>query len=301
MKGRKKLRGLVCGIAGGICWGFSGCCGQYLFEQKNVPSGWLTAVRLLCAGIILLLVSVIAQRQNLTAALRDRRDLMRILSFGVFGLMLCQLSYLTAISYTNAATATVIQYVGPVLVMLVVCVGQKRLPHFFEGVSVLLALTGTYLLATHGDPGSLAISPRGLFWCIAAALSVVFYTLIPGYVVAKRSSVVVNGVGMLAGGLVLAAVFRIWRIPQGLDAAAWLAIAAIVVVGTVLAFSLYLQAVSDIGPIQASVISSVEPVSSAVISFLWLKTSFSPMDLLGFFLIVSTVFLLAIRGKNRRA
>ena len=40
-------------LAGGTCWGFSGCCGQYLFEQKGIEAPWLVAVRLFFAGIIL--------------------------------------------------------------------------------------------------------------------------------------------------------------------------------------------------------------------------------------------------------
>ena len=39
-------------LVGGTCWGFSGCCGQYLFEQKGMEAPWLVAVRLFFAGII---------------------------------------------------------------------------------------------------------------------------------------------------------------------------------------------------------------------------------------------------------
>ena len=225
---------------------------------------------------------------------------MRILCFGVLGLMLCQLSYLTAIKYTNAATATVIQYTGPVLVMAVVCLWNRRLPRAGETAAILLAVAGTFLIATHGDPAHLVISQRGLAWCVVAALSVVAYTLLPGNLGQRYSSVVLNGVGMTAGGMVLTLLFRAWTIPVVLDGQTLAALAAIVVVGTVLAFSLYLQAIHDIGPVKASIIASVEPVSSAVISWLWLGSSFQPVDLLGFACILSTVFLLS-HGKGRAA
>ena len=54
MNGQKTLRGTVCAILGGVCWGVSGTVGQYLFTQKGIDSGWLTVVRMLCAGAILL-------------------------------------------------------------------------------------------------------------------------------------------------------------------------------------------------------------------------------------------------------
>ena len=59
---------------------------------------------------------------------------------------------MTAISYSNAATATVLQTLNLVLIMLVTCLRLRRRPRRVEAVSLLLALLGTYLLATGGDP-----------------------------------------------------------------------------------------------------------------------------------------------------
>lgn len=296
---KKKLRGVLCAIIGGTCWGFSGCLGQYLFSEKSMDSYWLTTVRLLSSGIILLIISLFAQRKNLIETLKCKTDFLRVACFGVFGLMLCQLSYLTAIKYTNAATATVIQYAGPVLVMIVVCVIDRKLPRAPEVASAVLATVGTFLIATHGDPSNLAISKQGLIWCVVAALTVVTYTLIPGDVTERRSSVVVSGLGMTMGGIVLLLVLRVWRIPVSLDFGAVLALIGIILIGTVAAFSLYLQAISDIGPVKASILASVEPVSSAIISWLWLKNRFAPVDLIGFACIISTVFLLALKKDGK--
>lgn len=296
---KKKLRGVLCALIGGMCWGFSGCFGQYLFSEKNMDSYWLTTVRLLSSGIVLIIISLFAQRKNLIETLKCKKDFMRIACFGIFGLMLCQLSYLTAIKYTNAATATVIQYSGPVLVMVVVCVINRKLPKIPEAASVILATVGTFLIATHGNPSNLAISKQGLVWCISAALSVVLYTLIPGDVTERRSSVVVSGLGMTMGGIVLFFALGVWRIPVSLDLGALLALAGIILIGTVAAFSLYLQAISDIGPVKASILASVEPVTTAVVSWLWLGSRFAPMDLLGFACVISTVFLLALKKDGK--
>lgn len=296
----KKLRGVLCALIGGICWGFSGCLGQYLFSEKNMDSYWLTTVRLLASGLVLIMISLFTQRKNLIAAFKCKKDLLRIACFGVFGLMLCQLSYLTAIKYTNAATATVIQYAGPVLVMMVVCIMNRKFPKIPEVMSAVLATVGTFLIATHGDPSNLAISKQGLVWCIIAALTVVTYTLIPRDVTERRSSVVVSGLGMTVGGVVLLLILRVWRISVSFDFETILALTGIILIGTVAAFSLYLQAISDIGPVKASILASVEPVSSAVISWAWLKSTFKPMDLIGFACIISTVFLLALKKENKQ-
>ena len=297
MKG-KKTRGTIFAVIGGISWGFSGCCGQYLFDCKGIDPYWLSAVRLLTAGIILLCIAFFTSRKNLIDIWKSKSDAVKILCFGVLGMMMCQLSYLLAIRNTNAATATVIQYVGPVLVMVVVCISKRKLPTFTEFLSLILALVGTFLIATHGDPSNLVISPIGLMWCILAALAVVTYTLIPGDLTARRSGVVVSGYGMTIGGIVLSLICRVWSIPVHLDFETWLALCGIIIIGTVIAFSLYLQAVSDIGPVKASIIASLEPVSCAVISWLWLDTSFDRADILGFAAVISTVFCLSIHSNS---
>ena len=297
----KVLRGTLCAVIGGIFWGFSGCCGQFLFSEKNIDPYWLTGVRLLSSGAILLLAALFTQRKNLTGILKNKKELLQAVCFGIFGLMLCQLSYLVAIDYTNAATTTVIQYAGPVLVMVAVCFLHRRLPVFAEVASLVLAVFGTFLVATHGNPSSLVISEEGLVWCIIAALTVVTYTLLPGKLPEKRSSTVVNACGMLAGGVVTFFLFRIWEIPVALDLAALGGIAGMVLFGTVGAFTLYLQAISDIGPVRTSILASVEPVASALISWAWLGNTFEMIDILGFACIISTVFLLALRKKEEKS
>ncbi len=289
----KQAKGTLCALIGGICWGFSGCCGQYLFSQKGLDSGWLTVTRLISAGVILPLLSCFTQKENLIGTLRDKKDLLTVVLFGVLGMMFCQFSYMNAIALTNAATATVIQYTGPVLVMVIVCLRALRMPTLREALALLFAVSGTFLIATHGNINSLVLSAEGFLWCALAAISVVLYTLIPEKTIPKRSSTVVSGLGMSVGGIVLFFLVRAWETEVTLDASALLAVAAIVIIGTVLAFSLYLQAIADIGPVRASVIASIEPLSSAVIAWMWLGQSFAPLDIVGFVLIISTVFLLA--------
>ena len=89
---------------------------------------------------------------------------------------------------------------------------------------------------------------------------------------------------------------RPWNIPAELTLYSLFALGGMVLVGTVLSYTLYLQGVNDIGSVKASMLACVEPVSAALFSFFWLKTRFAPADILGFALILSTVFILS---KNK--
>ena len=60
-----------------------------------------------------------------------------------------------------------------------------------------------------------------------------------------------------------------------------------------MAYSLYLKGISEIGPVKASMLASVEPVAATLFSFLWMGTHFEFIDVAGFVLILATVFLLS--------
>ena len=287
------LRGILCTLAGGACWGFSGACGQFLFQEYQIDAFWLTAMRMLISGILLLGYLLAAQPTKLKVIWQEKQDVQQLLFFALIGLLACQFTYLKAIEHTNAGTATVLQYLGPLLIMIYACVKGSRLPSKNEGIAIIFALAGTFLLATHGNVHTLVISTQGLFWGIGAAIGLFFYTLIPTRIIAKFGSWVVTGYGMLIGGGCLALVMRIWQIPVHLDLAGFLALAGIIIIGTLVAYTLYMQGVQDIGAVKASMLASVEPVSATLFSALWLGTSFVFMDFIGFLLIMSTVFLLA--------
>ena len=219
------LRGVLCTLLGGCCWGFSGNCGQYLFHYHGVDPVWLTAVRMMSAGAIATAIVAVRNRQALKACFTDKHDRIVMLLYGVFGLLLSQYTYLEAIEATNAGTATVLQYVGPVLLMVLVCFTGRRLPKPYELVSIVLVVAGTFLLATHGNVHTMVINPEGLFWGLFAACTLVLYTLLPksittaigmglseelgGMVSVTIASIIISGV---TGNMLASVVFKVFRI-----------------------------------------------------------------------------------------
>ena len=51
---KEMLLGTFLTIVGGILWGISGVCGQFLFQNKEVTAAWLVPIRLVTAGLLLL-------------------------------------------------------------------------------------------------------------------------------------------------------------------------------------------------------------------------------------------------------
>ena len=295
---RRFWRGIVCALVGAGLWGFSGACAQFLLSNYDITPPFVTAVRMLGAGLLFLVVLAARQRERLAAMLADRRTLGRLAVFGAGGLYLCQITYAIVIDYTNAGTATVLQCTGIAFVMLFTCIVGRALPRAKELVGLGAALFATWLIATQGDSSALSLPLPGLVWGIANGLSVAFYIMYPKKLFAEWGSFVVTGIGMLVGGVAAALVWLAGSVAGGaglalptLDAAGFLVFGLIIVVGTFAAFALYLHGVSIVGSVKGSLLGAIEPVSATAFSALWLGTAFSGADWVGFVLMIAMIFL----------
>lgn len=300
MKNNTGLKGIICALSGGILWGISGTIGQYLFMYKGVNSEWITTVRMLMAGIILLGFVGIKAPKSLLPIWKCKKDVLWLILFAIFGLMNCQYTYLTTISYSNSATATALQYLGQAFILIVTCIRMWRKPTGEEGIALILAVGGIFLLTTHGRLDSLVLSPQASFWGMGAALALMLYTLLPGSLIERYGSGVITGYGMLIGGIVLGCVTKVWEVKVTLDFGLIIGILGIVIFGTAISFTLYLQGVSEIGGVKASLFACIEPISAALTTTLWLKTSITPMDWVAFGMILLMVLCLAIPERKSK-
>lgn len=291
---KNKLKGILFAMTAAIFWGFSGNCGQYLFSYKNMDPTWLTACRLLIAGSILCIFARFTEKDRL-AILQNKRDIIMLMAFSIIGLAFCQYTYLLTISYSNAGTATVLQYLGPVFLLLFTCLTAKRWPRFLEIVAILLALGGTFLLATHGKIGTLVLEKRVLVWGIISAVSLMLYTIMPEGLVKKYGSTVVTAYAMLFGGVLFSLMLPIWHCEAIWDLSAVLALLGVVLPGTAIAYLLYLKAVALIGPLKTSLFATVEPLAAMFFSSVWLGTSFQTADYAGLVCISVMVILLTLQ------
>ena len=294
-----QLRGTLLTLAGATCWGISGCLGQFLFASRALSAGWLVSLRLVVAGALLTALGFVFEGRRMVAVFTNRRDTLRLLVFAVFGMMFCQYTYYSAVQYANAGTATVLQTLSAVFILVYNCLRAHRAPRRLELVAVAGALTGTLLLATHGNFTSLALTPRGLLFGLLAAVGAMLYTLLSiGLLGDGYSTWSVVGFGMLFAAVPMWAIFRPWQTAVQWDAQLVLVLAGIITIGTAVAFSLYLTGAAIVGPLKASLLGSAEPLTAILISAVFLGARFTGWDLAGFALILATVSLLSLPKKD---
>ena len=288
---RKVAIGVTATLLGGFFWGFSGTSASLLFSRYQVDTLWLLSVRQIFAGLLFMIVVLARDRQRLVRLWTTPAHAREQLLFTIFGLLLNQFGYLMAVRLTNAGTATVLQCLQLVIIMVVTCVRRHRSPRRREAAGLVLALVGTFLIATGGNVSQLSISPLGLVVGLLAALGAALTALIPTRVLPEYGSSIVTGSAMLVAGMVSCAFIRPWENPPALDASGIAALAVFIVVGSFLAYFLYMQGIKDLGGMRASMIATIEPISAAVTSALMLGTVFAPTDIVGFAAIIIMVFL----------
>lgn len=293
---REKRLGTLITLIAGIAWGLSGVSGQYVMS-RGLSVGFLTSLRLLVSGIVLLGLAFVTGKEQLLAVLKKKTALVGIFIFALFGLVLNQMAYLQAIHHTNAGTATVLQYLCPVLVLTYSCLKDRKKPRGIELVSIVLAIVGTVLIATHGQLDKLAVTPSGLFWGIFSAFTYALYIILPGKLIAQYGSLAVIGCGMLMGGFVVTLGLKTWQYDFFLDSGILLGLLGIIGIGTIFAYTAFLKGVSMVGPVTASLLASIEPIASVFFAVGLVNEHFHAIDVIGMLFILLAVLCISLKDS----
>ena len=91
---------------------------------------------------------------------KERKDVIWLIAFGLAGLLLCQYTFLAAIKHSNSATATVLQSLNVVLMAIVMAVWNKKMMSRIQIAAIVLAFSGTYLIATKGSLTSMDLPDK---------------------------------------------------------------------------------------------------------------------------------------------
>lgn len=301
METTREVKGIVLASVSATFWGVSGAIAQTLFDTTDINSIWLTGIRMLGAGIGLLLISLVT-KVDLWSIWRHPSDLLQIAGYTLLGLMPVQFTYFLTVEASNAATATILQFMGPVFIAIWLVVAHQQWPTRSEGLAIVLAVAGSFLLVTHGNPATLVISVWALIWGLLSGVTSATNTLMPTKLLTKYSAMTVNTWSMLLGGLLFNLVQPFWSIQIPLTVANISKLGFVVVFGTLLAFLFFLESLNYIRPTVVSLLDAFEPLSATVIAVVLLGVNFGWLDIFGSLLIISTVFILAIGQRhNERA
>jgi drug/metabolite transporter (DMT)-like permease len=283
--------GYVLAATAAVLWATGAVTAKWMFDtlSLDVDPSVLSGARAVLAFAVTLVYLVLFRRAPLQAR---RRDLPFLAAFGVLGLAMVHFTYFKTISLTGVATAILLEYLAPILVLLisVAFLGERFTWALPAGVALSVAGTALMVGAAGGGRG-LAVTPEGLAWGLASACFFALYTVMGKYASPRFSpwTLLVYGLGAasLFWIVVLGGPQRIWAVltyPPSLAGALYVA-----VFSTVLPFAAFLTALHHIDATKASVTASLEPAVAGVIAYVVLGESLTPVQLLGGLLVLAAI------------
>ncbi|ANZ32628.1 transporter [Staphylococcus carnosus] len=294
-RNQKRWPGFVLVIIGAVFWGVGGTVSQWLFENKHLPVTWFVGVRLLVSGLLLILTSFFLEGKKTITIWTDKKAIIKLIVYSLLGMLGVQYCFMATIHYGNAAVATLLQYLGPVIIILYLVATKVINFKWKEGIAVTLALGGAFLLLTNGSLATLSVPMPAIVWGLMSAFAMAFYTIYPVQLLAKWGTVNVVGWAMFIAGIFLNFLHPIWQVDtSNWDIRVLIYIFISVILGTMFAFWLFISSLNYLYPQEASVLGTIEPLTAILLSVVWLGVSFGIWQVAGVGCIVLMVIFLAV-------
>lgn len=295
----ERLKGIVMIISGAMFWGATGPMMEWLLTNTEMSVSFMLMIRLLLAGIILLTMLKL-QGKKISLPWRQKVWARQLLIFGVVGMLGVQFTFVSSIDTSNAIIATLFQFLAPIYIILFVSWSHKKYPPIVQVLGMIVTLGGLFLLLTNGSLADFSLSGIAVFWGIAVGLAFSFYTLYPAHLMQVWGVLLSVAWAMVIGGLVLLVVQFVPIMKQLKLLTEWdavLMLILVIIVGTA-AFSLFLGSMKYISPIEASILSSFEPLTAMGISVIWFGQALGFWQFVGAITMLLGVMWISVAGSK---
>lgn len=291
-----RRKGIFLVITGAIFWGIGGTVAKKLFDEYQIDVNWLVTTRLLIAGFLLLAIQFFrADRSQIFDVWKNRQTAFHFIIFGLIGMLSVQYTYMASIEHGNAAVATLLQYLAPVMIIVYLLLRKLTVFTRTDMWTVTLALLGSFFLLTNGSVSQLSVPATAIVWGVLSGIALAFYTLYAVPLLKQYDSLVVVGWAMIIGGFALGFIHPPWQIDiETLDLEAYLYLIFVILFGTMVAFWFYIESLQSLQPKESSLLGSMEPLAAVLTTVFWLKEPFGIFQWLGALCIIGMIFLLAI-------
>jgi len=215
------------------------------------------------------------------------RILLQLIGMGALGYVGQSFSYLTAIKYASAGLVALLLYLYPMFVFVLSVIVLREKITWIKILAIVIALIGTALTV---DPAGGQL--KGILLAVFAALIYSVYIIVGTNVMKHVSAVQSSTIIFASAG----AVFGIFTAVNGASFPAsnsgWFAISGVVLIATVIPVVLFLGGLERVGPTNAAMLSTLEPVVTVLLAAWLFQERLNLVSLLGGGLILIAVILL---------
>jgi drug/metabolite transporter, DME family len=300
------VRGYLYIASAAFLWGVAATLGRAAFTGRLLPKGQairpidpliLSQSRTTFSFIVLMVALVLLRGwKRLRLPVSDFR---RMFVLGIFGVAASNYLYYLAIQKTNVATAIILQYTAPILVLLYTVARGLQKPTVQRISAVGLAVTGIALVIGIFGSSGFRLDAIGVIAALGAAFSFAFYNVGGHSILARYDRWTVLLYVIFSASLFWIVVNPPWKIAAAhYSVDQWLFLLVFSLISVLAPFSLYFAGLQHLEPTRAIVVSCLEPVFSIVIAAVALGEVMRPLQTFGIVLVL--VAIVVVQLPDRR-
>lgn len=300
------VRGYLYIASATFLWGVAATLGRAAFTGRLLPKGQtlrpidpliLSQSRATFSFGILLFALVLLRgwrRLRLPAA-----DVGRMFALGILGVAASNYFYYLAIQRTNVATAIILQYTAPILVLLYTVARGRQRPTLQRVVAVGLAVAGIALVIGIFSSGGFRLDTIGVMAALGAAVSFAIYNIGGHSILARYDRWTVLLYVILGASLFWIVVNPPWKIVAAhYSGGQWLFLVLFSLLSVLAPFSFYFAGLQHLEPTRAIVVSCLEPVFSIVIAAVALGEVMRPLQAVGIVLVLVAIVVVQLPDRG---
>ena len=305
---RKPLRGYLYIASAAFLWGVAATLGRAAFTGRLLPKGQtlrpidpliLSQSRTTFSFIVLLFA--LGMLRGWKRLCLPIADFGRMFVLGILGVAASNYLYYLAIQRTNVATAIILQYTAPILVLIYTVARGLQKPTLQRVAAVGLAVTGIALVIGIFSSSGFRLDTIGVLAALGAAFSFAFYNVGGHSILARYDRWTVLLYVVLSASLFWIFVNPPWKIAAAhYSGDQWLFLLLFSLISVLAPFSFYFAGLQHLEPTRAIVVSCLEPVFSIVIAAVALGEIMRPSQTLGILLVLVAIVVVQLPDRRLR-
>ena len=223
------------------------------------------------------------------------RFLLGLMLMGGIGYVGQSFCYFTALTMASAGLVAILLYLYPAIVVILSSLLFKERITGLKVSALILALTGTVLTIGLGGGGSLL----GIALAMTAPFIYSAYILAGSKITKEVEILSSSTVVMISASFVFGTFIAVKGLNMPQTLVGWGGVLAIALISTVIAIIAFFAGLKRVGPTNASMLSTFEPVTTVVLAAIVFGEEIGLMRIMGGILILIAVILLA-KSEFRR-
>lgn len=287
----REFKGYMMVVAAAFFWGASATAAKFLLNRQ-LDTLLIVQTRVTFASLLLLPMLLVAR----PGALRIRPgEFWQFALLGVVGVAGSNFTYYFAIKESTVATAILIQYTAPLVVMAYAAWTRHERVTAVKLTAAGISLLGCFLAVGAYDLTLLKISPLGLASGVASVFTFAFMNIYTRQLLARYSLWTVTFYAIASAAAFWMIIQPPWTVAAlRLPGEVWAGLVVLAIVSVLIPHTLYFGGLQSIVASRAIITGTLEPIVAIVSAAIFLHEYLAFGQVIGAALVIGAIVLLQI-------